>query len=401
MNSVYNQGHTGNSGSAAGPFAPPPPPPPTPSPSSYSTMQSSQHKFPHPVARHVFRQSSTPPAGSSVQSPGDQRTFSNIDNSVSSASAATVRPQAIARGNSDLGLRLAAKKKVSVRHSLELSSPSSRRCGSAGPSQVNPLTSRSIAGSETQLFRPRVYNTTQGLLRTTPAIHLNSPVVAESPTATLASPADQKIRVDHNGSNNRSLPKGIPSSFTSFSTLTGKRRQPLQSSSLSSILTAVEREQQQQQGTASAIIEDPAVQQIGSDAESVSLEMVQVFVTSPVDDQRQANHSTIFEDTVLREAALPVTTERDRMMMTSCSNSSSSDSRSALLLNITPSSSPSNPEDDSEDETSPRSVIERRALIKSPASPLSPSLHPQHPHHPHHQHHHPHFKHHHHRSDHL
>ena len=378
MNSlIYNQGNSGNSGSTTGPGRPPPPPPPTPSASNQSTIQS-QYKFPHPTARHIFSQSSSPPAGSSVQSSGDQRMSCVLANSNETATAPAARPPQIARGNSDLSLRLAAKKKVSVRHSLELSSPS-RRCGSAGPSRPNPLSARSIAGSETQLFRPRVYNTTQGLVRTTPAVHLNYPAV------------DQRTHTDHNGSNYRSLPKAIPSSFTSFSTVTEKHRQPLQSSSLSSILKAVETEQ-------AADIGEPlaAAQQMGSDTESIASESVQVYVTSPVDESRtvsmhhkQADHSTIFEDKVLAGPAPPDT---DRT--TSYSNSSSGDSRSPLLLNVTPSSSPSNPEDDSDEDTSPRSVIERRSLIKSPASPVSPSLHPQY------QHHHPHFRHHHNRSDH-
>lgn len=373
----------GNAGSTTGPFAPPPPPPPTPSQSTPSVMHG-QHRLNHPTARHVFSQASSSAADSSVESTGEGR-MSCRDRDPADSSTSAPRPQTIVRGNSDLGLRLASRKKVSLRHSLE--SSSDRRCGSAGSARLNPLTTRSLAGSETQLFRPRVYNTTQGLVRTTPAVHLISSV---------ESTGHQGTHNDQNGSKNRSLPKAIPSSFTSFSTVGERRRLPGQTSSLSSIPQAVESEE-------SASDCPTAGLPLDSDSEKV-----QVFVTSPVDDGTSlrrnlpADHSTIFEDKVLVHASSVSPPLPDMNQISTSSNSSSSDVRSPSgRSRVTPLSSTSRDEEsDEEEEESVQSVIERQSLIKSPSSPDSPSLHPQYLHHPHHQHHHPHFRHHHNRSDH-
>lgn len=385
MNAVmYSQGHSGNnSGSMTGPFAPPPPPPPTPS----QPTTPGQQRVSHPMPRH----GSSHAGDSSVQPTTDSRISSSREEGTPAS-----RPQTIVRGNSDLGLRLASRKKVSLRHSVESGSPSARRCDSAGsPSRVNPLTTRGITGSETQLFRPRVYNTTQGLVRTTPAVHLISS--SFETTGDIGTHDDQE-----NGSKNRSLPKAIPSSFTSFSTVTADhRRLPAQTSSLSSIPQAVHESLDNQPHS-------PTCPPPTSDTDSLASEKVQVFVTSPVDDigvgsghrSQSSDHSTIFEDKVLASSASPPLPAVNQMPSVS---NNRSDQRPASCRRTTPLSHREEEEptiEDEEEDDRMESLMERQSLIKSPSTPDSPSLHPQYLHHPHHQHHHPHFRHHHTRSEH-
>jgi len=125
---------------------PPPPPPPTPVPSS---IHYQYHHHPALSATQsksclVDKQSSEPTTPTAKTS----------QITTTTGGAGPERP-IIQRGNSDLSQRFAmTKKRVTLRHSLDTSSPSAanRRCGSAGASRL-PISDsqRSFARSESSL----------------------------------------------------------------------------------------------------------------------------------------------------------------------------------------------------------------------------------------------------------